>query len=240
MIVSVHIPKTAGSRFWASLSARYGSAAALYYGPDDPRTHPAARRAVSDFDAAMVHDLERAGITLLHGHFPARAFAEVIPDPSRYWIWLREPIERVVSHYHFVRKTNRAQHDLAQAIADRNLTLEAFARLPRIATMQTRHCAPFALADLGFVGVSELFAPLVATLGLRDPGGRGNANRTKPLVDRATRRELATVLADDLSLYSEAMELTMRRTSRGARAANSGWLASRLALVRARPLGERP
>ncbi len=217
MIVSVHVPKTAGSRFAASLAARHSRRLALYYGPDDARTHSLARRAASDFDADMVRALERAGITVLHGHFRVDALAAAVPDPTRYWIWFREPVERTISHYHFVSKGG-ADHRLTRAIARDGLSLEGFAALPRIARFQSTYAAPFALAEFGFVGVSELFAPLAATLGLpAAAGGRGNANPAKPMIDRATRRALVPLLADDLALYSEALELAMRRTAEGRR-----------------------
>lgn len=241
MILSVHIPKTAGSRFCQILSHRYGNRLAQYYGADSERTHPLARRKSRDFDAGMLADLDRAGVKVLHGHFRIEHMAKAEADPSRYWVWLREPVEHTVSHYHFVRREG-FQNRLSRVIAKRALTLEEFAALGHIRNFQNRWVAPFALSDIGFVGVSELFGPLIGQLGLRDTATGGNANVAKPLVDLATRRALAATLSDDVALYSEAMELVMRRLRDRERSA--GWfgrirLARLMRFARGSP-GSRP
>jgi hypothetical protein len=210
MILSIHIPKTAGSRFREILQARYGNRLALYYGEESDRTHPLCRRRAGRFDAQMFSDLEAAGIAVLHGHFRAGSCAKFVPDPKRYWVWLREPVEQTISHYHFVQKLDRPNFHKAM-IEDNALDLAGFARTERMLGFQSRWVAPFALPDLGFVGVSELFADMLPLIGLSDTARGGNVNVEKPLADRATRRELASILSDDLALYSEAMELAMRR-----------------------------
>ena len=238
MILSVHIPKTAGSRFRQILEGRYGRGLALYYGADSPRTHPLARRKTSEFDVAMLQDMARAGVKVFHGHFKTRHLAAIEPDPSRYWIWLREPVEQTVSHYHFVKREEGHANVLSRQINRRDLTVTGFAALDRMKAFQSRCCEPFALADYGFVGISELFPLLLPQLGLRDTASGGNVNREKPMVDLATRRELSAILSDDVALYSEAMELVMRRLrSRERSAGRFGNLlrTARLSLARRPP-----
>jgi len=211
MIVSIHVPKAAGSHLRRALARRYGRRLALYYGPDDARTHPLARRPAAEFDARMIADLEAAGIAILHGHVPARHMARALPDPSRYWIFVREPVERTVSHYHFLQRPAESANPLARTIVDNRLSLTQFAALDRIRRFQGRYCEPFGLAEFGFVGVSELMPLLLPERGLRDLPARGNVNHGKPMVDWTTRRALAATLGDDLALYSEAMALVMGR-----------------------------
>lgn len=228
LVVSVHIPKTAGSRFLGALKARYGKRVAVYYGADDPRTHPAARRQPADFDGDMIRSLEADGVRVLHGHFGVRRLLEAVPEPARYWVWLREPIERTVSHYHFLAK--RAEHSLhpiGRAIADDGEGLTEFAARPEIGAFQSRYVRPLALSDAGFVGVSEMLVPLLFHEGLVDAPRRANLNADKPLLDRRERRPLVPHLAADIALYSEALSLTMARL-RSGEAARAEPLAARL------------
>ncbi|MEM8853474.1 MAG: hypothetical protein AAGD34_07215 [Pseudomonadota bacterium] len=211
LVISVHVPKTAGTRFGSILKARHGSRVAFYYGKDSPLTHPLARRAPGDFDAGMIEALEADGITILHGHVRVTSLVKAVPDPSRYWVWLREPIEQTISHYHFLKKATDNEGYLARTIRDNDLSLEAFAAHDKVRSIQTRILSPFAVADLGFVGVTELFAPMLPLLGLSDRGRRANTNPEKPLADQDVRRALAPLLTEDIALYSEAMERAVRR-----------------------------
>ncbi|MEO1104570.1 MAG: hypothetical protein AAFW98_12695, partial [Pseudomonadota bacterium] len=184
---------------------------AFYYGKDSPLTHPLARRRRGEFDAEMIEALEADGVSILHGHVRVQSLVKAVPDPARYWVRLREPIEQTISHYHFLKKATGNGEYLARTIRDNDLSLEAFAALDNVRSIQTRMLSPFTVADLGFVGVTELFAPMLPLLGLRDWGKRANTNPHKPLADQDARRALAPLLTEDIALYSEAMERAVRR-----------------------------
>ena len=213
LLVSIHIPKAAGSHLAAILARHYGKRLALYYGPDDPRTHPLARRPSHQFDATMAKDLEAAGVAVLHGHFPARHALAAVPDPSRYRVVLREPVERTISHYHFLLRHAGPENALAGAIRDGALSVSEFAALDRVRTFQKRYVAPLSLTEANFAGVVEMLPLLLPTLGLGDLARRGNVNAQKPVIDPETRRAVAEPLADEMALYSEAMALSMDRLS---------------------------
>jgi hypothetical protein len=91
IVVFVHVPKTAGTTVLQILEREYGADALLTlydstFG-DELSTLPAARL---------------AGIRAVAGHF----YFGVHQDtslPCRYFTFLRDPVERIVSHYHFVR-----------------------------------------------------------------------------------------------------------------------------------------
>ena len=91
IVVFVHVPKTAGTTVLRILEREYGADALLTlydstFG-DELSTLPAARL---------------AGIRAVAGHF----YFGVHQDtslPCRYFTFLRDPVERIVSHYHFVR-----------------------------------------------------------------------------------------------------------------------------------------
>ncbi len=212
LILSVHVQKTAGSRFGRLLRHAYGDALGLYYGKDDPRTHAVLRDVhVSALDAAALEAVAAAGVRVLHGHMQTRVLWKAVPDPARYWVWVREPIEHTVSHYHFIKSLPRETGAMVASVHDEIASLEAFAATARFQNLQSRMVPPAPLEKLGFLGVTELFAPMLPLLGLHDRAMRGNVNAAKPLVDIATRRALSVLLTEDLALYSGALEIALRR-----------------------------
>lgn len=209
LIVSLHVPKTAGTYFGALLKARHGDACALYYGAGE-RTHPLIRKAPRDLRAEDFDRLAEAGVRIVHGHLRARYVAEFMPDPARYYAVLREPIEQTISHYYY-QQTIPNESRIGRIIKERNLSLAEFTTINEVRNYQASFIKPFALEDLGFVGVTELMADMLPLVGLRHAPVRSNENRQKPMADLATRERLAADLTLDLSLYSQAMEMALRR-----------------------------
>jgi glycosyltransferase involved in cell wall biosynthesis len=92
----LHIPKTAGSTLLRILEREYeGSPQLRLYRPLEG---PAALvRAVADLPEA-----ERRAFRLVAGHM-AFGIHALLPGPSTYVTLLRDPVDRVVSHYHYTR-----------------------------------------------------------------------------------------------------------------------------------------
>lgn len=213
LVLSMHVPKTGGTAFAAAVKAAYGKRVAFFYGANHADTHPLLRDLGHSATADQVAALEDAGIELLHGHFTAATFAEAVPDPARYWIVLREPVERTISHYHFFRDKHAGKSPLGQQVASGALTLAAFAGHRAIRNLQTRYIAPFTLSDIGFVGLTERLSESLPLIGLPAAAGRRrvNTNAVKPVVDKEVRAAIAAENIGDLALYSEAVRLFNHR-----------------------------
>ena len=207
LTLSIHIPKTAGVRFGEILRNHHGKACALYYGADDPRTHELLRVRPREIDAARLNALAESGVKVIHGHVRPRALVEVMPNPRNYAVWLREPIEHTLSRYHL----NEPGHPVLGPTKAADLTVEAYVRLPEIANFQSDYIRPLELGKIGFVGITELFEPMLSLLDLADTAHRTNVNPDKPVANQQTRLILAEHLLDDIALYSQAMELAIRR-----------------------------
>ncbi|MEM8664534.1 MAG: hypothetical protein AAGF49_10490 [Pseudomonadota bacterium] len=200
--ISIHVPKTAGVRFAEILRDEYGKACALYYGPHDERTHPLLRVKPRELTADRLDALAQSGVDVLHGHIKARRVIEAIPDPQSYLVWLREPIEQTLSRYHTGEDGKRRTTDAK--------SVEAFAAREESANYQSAYIAPLKLHEIGFVGITELFEPMLALLELSDTAVRANVNVQKPVADLATRTRLVPHLREDVALYSQALELAVR------------------------------
>jgi Sulfotransferase family len=96
-IVFMHIPKCAGTSFWKSLSAVYGSSCIRH----------------EFFDPVTPGSLEP--YRAICGHFSLHdPLYDAFKGPFVHWTILRRPVERVVSNYLYIRRrTDHPQHDEA-------------------------------------------------------------------------------------------------------------------------------
>ena len=78
-LVSIHIPKTAGSSFLKILLDNYGDDIFHYRG-EEPN--------LSEFKA-------------IHGHFDAKKYLGLYPD-SKWIAWVRHPVIRLISFYNYM------------------------------------------------------------------------------------------------------------------------------------------
>jgi hypothetical protein len=133
MLIFVHLPKTAGTTLARIIERNYGSAAVLsLYGSstgEELATMSAA--ALAQFRAVM-------------GHFSFGAH-RFLPTPSPYITMLREPVDRVISHYYFVRRQpEHYLYDTARRLTLRDFVVECGTEEPN--NDQTRllagHCGP--------------------------------------------------------------------------------------------------
>ena len=95
-LIFVHIPKAAGSTLNHILEAQYAPGES-YATCSTPR-HPHGD--LNRFEA--LNEAQLAGIRLLHGHM-GYGLHRYLPRPAIYVTFLREPVERVISHYSFER-----------------------------------------------------------------------------------------------------------------------------------------
>ncbi len=223
-LISVHIPKTAGVTFRNVLRHVYGAAAVNFdYGDRalDPeatcRVDPAAWAAETQ---QRVRTLPPA-VRVVHGHFSSSKYDAVFPAAQKV-IWLREPVARLISHYHYWRELPVTPHPLHRRLLGENLSLLEFARLEPMRNILSRVFLPdTGLNDFAFVGLQEHFesdlTQLARLLHWARPLVYEEANRNlqaayrrEPLRD-AIWAEIAELNAEDSAIYSEALASRARR-----------------------------
>jgi Sulfotransferase family len=144
MIVSIHVPKCAGTSFRHVLDRVYGDRIWYNYGTIFTREQARA-------------ELVPAGTTIIHGHFIADSFDDLFPG-SQLLTWVRDPVERVVSNYfHFLRSPDM-RDTTCQALHERKLDLRGFADLDWMQNLATRYLANKPVDAFQFVGISERFS----------------------------------------------------------------------------------
>lgn len=96
-VIFLHIPKTAGTTLHRIIERQYAAERIISFGPD-------AHQSIADFRA--LSEERRAQIRMLKGHmaFGLHRYFPADSDHNRpvYFTLLRDPIERVISHYYHV------------------------------------------------------------------------------------------------------------------------------------------
>ena len=185
LIVFVHIPKTAGATVTSMLAAAY-SQKAVHKAGNYMRNPGAAERKVSRApeDWRAWH---RQGGRVTVGHVPYGVFRRHLPEYALYMTFLRDPVDRVLSHYHRhierqdpERSGRRKERPGARVKADSLEQALVEMRMPQVNNLCTRFlCGHDPLAELppsaledakrnlrtfGFVGVRERFEESVVLL----------------------------------------------------------------------------
>jgi hypothetical protein len=143
MVVSVHVPKSAGTSFRRILGEICGARIWDNYGTIFSR------------DRARP-ELVPKGVRFIHGHFLADAFDDLFPD-RRLVTWVRHPVERLVSNYHHFIRAPDMRDACCRELHERALGLRQFADLGWMRNETSRYLAQKPVEDFAFVGIAEHF-----------------------------------------------------------------------------------
>lgn len=201
LILSLHIPKAAGSTLVASYRGAFGDRA-LYH-----NAHPDIVYETSKRDLEERYDV-------IHGHLDLSRLKGIIDDDTKIVTFLRDPVQRVVSSYHYHTKPD-VTGDVATLVKSRNMSLAEFAQLPGQSNLQSRMIAPIGRDRLNFIGFSETFSDSLARLSdyigtaLVNEANR-NANSDKTVgadyaIPEDTRRLIISRNGADQELYDWAL-----------------------------------
>jgi sulfotransferase famil protein len=182
LIVFVHIPKTAGATVTSLLVAAY-SRKAVHKAGNYMRNPGSTERKVSRAPEAW----RTRGGRVTVGHVPYSVFRRHLPEHALYMTFLRDPVDRVLSHYHRhierqdpTRAGQRKERPGARVKADSLEQALVEMRMPQVNNLCTRFLSghdpladlpPSALEDakrnlraFGFVGIRERFEESVVLL----------------------------------------------------------------------------
>ena len=161
MLISVHIPKTAGTAFRTILSAHFGERLYLDYAERPLAPGFRWRRLKQRLKPEHVAAGFETAYDCVHGHFVAGKYDA--PDrPVRCIAWLRDPVERTISHYSYWKRVPDLRNPDCRMLIERNLSIEAFAALPRMRNVMTRFLGGKKPEDFFFLGTVETMTESLA------------------------------------------------------------------------------
>lgn len=218
-LVSLHIPKTAGTSFRNILKAVYGEDKVMRVDiplPSEPVSYKSVPPLPEELKAAEV----------LHGHFRFQDMAVLCGVPTSVPVitWLRDPVERVISNYFYLQKI------LRDTLCEEERGLNVLSKMERSlleyagAEINRNRISKFLeglkLKDLLFVGVQEHFME-----DLRDLGHlmkwenacqlhQNSSAEQKTFVDPGIKETIRNLNEADAALYEEALHLRHKRRER--------------------------
>ena len=220
LLVSVHMPKTAGTSLAEALRAHFGPHLHLEYGLV-PFNMPRGRRELQALARgwALRHRIAD-GRRAIHGHFlPVMYRCALARRPSHFVTWLRHPVERLVSHYAFWRRTSakatRAQ-PLRYRMVQENWSLERFCLAPEMRNLYRQCLWGFDRSRFAFIGITERYEEDLVRFAERFLDGnlpavthaRANPERAPSdtyAIDATLRARIERCHAHDMALYEWAM-----------------------------------
>lgn len=114
-LIFLHIPKAAGSTLHRIIARQYASDS--IYSIDGLRVH----ESIAEFK--QLPEAKRSEIKVLKGHMRF-GLHEYLPQPSTYITILRDPVERIISHYYYVLRS--PEHYLYEQVTSRNMSLKDY------------------------------------------------------------------------------------------------------------------
>lgn len=221
LLVSVHMPKTAGTSFAHALREHFASELRQDYAAM-PFNVPRGRRELQALRGgwALRHRIP-GEVRAIHGHFlPLTYRLALASRPAHFITWLRHPAERLLSHYTFWRRT-RAVATPAQPLRYRMVqedwSLERFCLGPEMRDLYRQCLWGFDRDRFAFVGITERYDEDLVRFARRFLGGRipaitrarANPERSADdyAIDPVLRARIEQHHAGDVALYRWALQL---------------------------------
>lgn len=208
-LISIHIPKTAGTAFRHVLLEVYGYAGVL-----------------EDYPPDRIHQLKqpiKPQIKVIHGHFAADKYQPLFPQAQKI-VWLRHPLFRLISEYFFAKTINDRANAIHAQLLEKNLGILEFAQIPQMQNFLAQKIAGVKLEEFDFVGIQEFYsedlAELKQILGWQNFQPTVKNSNQYPayyqclqeiLGDRTLINALAKINQEDMELYNRALRLRAKR-----------------------------
>ncbi|HEU4665944.1 MAG TPA: hypothetical protein VFS55_18085 [Dokdonella sp.] len=212
MLISVQVPMTVGTAFLAQLRRHFGDRLHLDYA-DRPLAPGYRWRRLFHPMPPMAR---LARFACVHGYFIADKY-DGLGAHARLVTWLRDPVQRVASHYHYWKRVPDPRNPDCRRLLREDLDLEAFAALPRMRDVATRFLGGHRPADFFFLGLVEQMAEsqrrlyrLTGIEWIDDTGNRNDDAIGGYDLPASTRARIAALNANDARLYDEARALFER------------------------------
>ncbi|MGB3545450.1 MAG: hypothetical protein WBA17_00635, partial [Saprospiraceae bacterium] len=218
-LLSVHIPKTAGTSFRHTLREVYGEQAVIRL--DIPLAGRGKTVRINEIEYTGGH--LPVGTTVAHGHFSPALFREKFPDAPEVPLitWLRDPVDRVISNYFYLSKRLHEELQEKQKGLDilrrMECSLMEYAARDVNRDRQHKFLAGVTLDQLAFVAIQEHYGTELQALARHfdwppiqevKHNVTGNA---RPEVTPEMREEIARLNPLDVALYQEGLALRAAR-----------------------------
>jgi hypothetical protein len=225
VLVSLHLPKTAGASFGKSLETYFGAALLRDYG-DQGINKPPFERNQSALRAGLEIAADAlADIRCVHGHFlPAKYLLRSSLHAMQFITWMRDPVERLISHYNYWQRSyhpNTLPHH--KKVIEEKWTLAQFCLSPQFRNIYSQYLWAFPLRCFDFIGITEHYEEDLAYFSDRFLAGKldhykintAHTKTSKDVLASALRKKIEAYHQADMELYRRALALRQTRRAHG-------------------------
>jgi len=169
MLISVHLPKTAGSSFGLILKKEYEGKILLDYEDRPINTTVVTRHQKALADTQGNRNQDFGEIQCIHGHFmPTKYLLLKQLGTAKFICWLREPPARMLSHYNFCQRTYRINPEkgaLHCKVVKEKWSLKQFCFSREMQSFYAQFLWGFPVELFDFSGITERFDEDLQTFG---------------------------------------------------------------------------
>jgi len=211
-LISIHIPKTAGTSFIHSLKKQYGYQKVVRLDINDNRTR------INKIPLGKAYVYKNT--TVIHGHFTIDLLNNQfnIPHNTPIITWLRDPVERVISNYYYLQK--RLDEELMEEKKGLNIlskmrrSLLEYAQDETNCNRMSKFLKGIEMDKFFFIGIVENYDEDIQELGrklnwthLEIVKHNKTGKHNKPIVDKKTKDLIRSYNVKDQALYEQAIAL---------------------------------
>jgi len=219
-IISLHLPKTAGTSFLSMLKEYYGEDICLDY-EDKPisvllqeRVKFSVQKSLEIFESGLY------GKKCVHGHFlPVKYLLLSARKKLHFITWMRHPLYRAVSHYNYWHKTYDPATSLPhqKRIIEERWTLQDFCQSDIYRNIYTQYLWGFPLENFDFIGITEHFDEdfiffTKKWLSIDVAPSKLNVRDSSPEADHGLLEIFENFHESDMNLYRRALEMRSLRS----------------------------
>jgi hypothetical protein len=199
-----------------SLIQFYGDRILLDYRDKPINTPPPVRNRNAFINGMANLDRDFGEVGCIHGHFmPVKYLPLETKQDLTYVTWMRNPVERIISHYYFWQRRNKPDFPpLYKRVIEEKWSLERFCLSNEMRNLYHQFLWGFPVFRFDFIGITEYYDEdyryfsenILQGLG---PAQRVNVNKhikKKYPISKSLRREIEDFHHDDMELYHMALE----------------------------------
>lgn len=226
MLISVHLPKTAGTSFEYELEHSLGDKLLKDYSLGIVKNSALNNNKLALELSANIRYSKYENIDCIHGHFfPLKYLMLDKYINVKFITWMRHPVDRYFSHFYYLKNnfTLEQTEGIHYLMIDEDWSFERFVFEPEFQNLYSQFLWGFPLEYFDFIGITEFYTEdrlaFSKKYGMSFKKNELKMNQRKSSNNVVITQELRTKIekfhAKDMDLYYRALEMRNQRITNG-------------------------